>query len=80
MKCGKEIRHEMNERGFFTHSDDYHIDHIIPISKGGSEWDLDNLELSCPTCNLKKGAKMNYEPPVKTKDMFDPAEVEREEL
>lgn len=34
----------------------YHIDHYIPISKGG-EHSNDNLVLSCPKCNLTKGAK-----------------------
>ena len=37
--------------------DDYHVDHIVPISSGGDEWDLDNLEQLCPACNLKKGSK-----------------------
>jgi 5-methylcytosine-specific restriction endonuclease McrA len=34
----------------------YHVDHVVPISKGGSnsEW---NLHLTCQTCNLKKAAK-----------------------
>ena len=47
MKCGKRV----DQREF-------HVDHIIPISKGGDEWDLKNLELSCVKCNLKKGAKI----------------------
>lgn len=45
MKCGKRV--------FKL----FHVDHIIPISKGGSEWELSNLELSCIDCNLKKGSK-----------------------
>lgn len=37
--------------------DNRHIDHYIPLSKGGLH-DIDNLVIACSTCNLKKGAKM----------------------
>lgn len=47
IKCGKRVG-----------LDNFHVDHIIPISKGGAEWELSNLELSCPGCNLSKGARM----------------------
>ena len=44
MKCGRRV-----------HAKNFHVDHIVPLSRGGSEWDLSNLELSCMECNLQKG-------------------------
>jgi hypothetical protein len=38
----------------------YHIDHRIPLSKGGSN-DAGNICISCPTCNLTKSDKMPWE-------------------
>ena len=40
--------------------DDYHVDHIYPLSKGGKH-DQINLCISCPSCNVKKNAKDPYE-------------------
>lgn len=34
----------------------FHIDHVHPLSQGGSSA-LDNLALACVPCNLSKGAK-----------------------
>ena len=43
--CGKQL----SEYGF-------HVDHIIPLSKGGTNTN-DNIQLLCPRCNLSKGSK-----------------------
>lgn len=31
------------------------VDHVIPVSRGGAQWDLDNLVPACVSCNSKKG-------------------------
>jgi hypothetical protein len=38
----------------------FHIDHKIPLSRGGDNR-VENLALSCPTCNLKKKDKTDIE-------------------
>lgn len=38
----------------------FHVDHVVPLSKGG-EHELTNLAIACPTCNLRKSAKMPLE-------------------
>ena len=43
--CGTSVSLEMH--------DEENIDHIVPLSKGGTN-DLVNLQLLCKTCNLKK--------------------------
>lgn len=34
----------------------YHIDHMIPVSRGGTD-DWTNLAIACPTCNISKSAR-----------------------
>lgn len=34
------------------------VDHIVPRSRGGSLYALDNLQLTHHTCNRKKGSRM----------------------
>lgn len=34
----------------------YHVDHIVPLKNGGSNYP-DNLQILCPGCNMSKGAK-----------------------
>jgi len=37
--------------------DSYHMDHLIPLSRGGSNTP-DNIVISCPSCNARKWNKM----------------------
>ena len=38
----------------------YHVDHVFPLSRGGSNGP-DNLVVACPACNCAKGAKLPHE-------------------
>lgn len=38
----------------------YHVDHVVPLNKNGSEYP-DNKVLACPHCNLSKGDKLPHE-------------------
>lgn len=40
--------------------DNWHLDHVIPLSRGGSH-SLDNVAVTHPACNLRKGAKLPVE-------------------
>lgn len=40
--------------------DNFHLDHIVPLSRGGLNVDS-NVQLLCPSCNLSKGNKTMQE-------------------
>lgn len=40
--------------------DKYHVDHLIPLSRGGSN-DPPNLVVACPTCNMSRNNKLPHE-------------------
>lgn len=40
--------------------DSYHIDHRVPLSKGGTN-KPENICISCARCNLSKGSKLPHE-------------------
>jgi hypothetical protein len=46
----------------FGHGALFHIDHILPRSKGGAT-ELDNLALQCPNCSLRKASKVEAPDP-----------------
>ena len=65
----KSIRHEVFKRdkykcvecGVTKKDATLHIDHIIPISDGGSD-ELDNLQTLCEACNLSKSNRRYKKP------------------
>jgi 5-methylcytosine-specific restriction endonuclease McrA len=38
----------------------YHVDHVIPLARGGSNGP-ENIVIACPSCNLRKSAKLPHE-------------------
>lgn len=39
---------------------EYHVDHIVPLVRGGSNWP-ENLQILCPKCNMSKNRKDPFE-------------------
>lgn len=38
-----------------------HVDHVIPVVRGGDFWDHSNLTAACAFCNLSKGSLLPQE-------------------
>lgn len=60
-----DVRHLLRTQGRVCRYCDcqltkFHVDHFVPLAGGGSNGP-DNLVLSCPTCNFRKGAKMPWD-------------------
>lgn len=34
----------------------YHVDHVVPLARGGRN-EVGNIQLLCPRCNLRKGCR-----------------------
>ena len=64
----REIAHQQDNRCYYCHKlffngtleRDQHIEHKIPIIRGGSN-DISNIVLSCSSCNIKKNRKTDRE-------------------
>jgi len=52
---GKCYWRNVNPECAVSLNDGYHVDHVVPLSKGGSNGP-ENLVLACPTCNMQKQA------------------------
>jgi len=61
-----ELEERIEEQGcmcfYCSHplEDDYHVDHYVPISKGGSN-SIENIVIACPSCNFAKNARDPHE-------------------
>ena len=49
--CDRPVPRPGTKGGYGTH-----IDHVVPVAKGGSH-DMENLVVSCKRCNREKGSK-----------------------
>lgn len=59
IKSKKEIQ---NNKCVYCKTDisiTFHVDHIIPLAKGGTH-EPNNIQILCPTCNLRKSDKLDF--------------------
>lgn len=55
--CGKRLKFSNKHDSFHDDTVVAHVDHIVPLSKGGAD-DITNMRALCGDCNLHKSAKM----------------------
>jgi 5-methylcytosine-specific restriction endonuclease McrA len=53
----KDWAHDNGRKVRVSRTGDRHLDHIIPLAKGGSDT-VGNLCVACPRCNQTKNARM----------------------
>lgn len=59
--CGKYISTIQNSQRLIKMGAGlYHIDHIVPVNQGGRATE-ENLQLTCPQCNLRRKRKFSFE-------------------
>jgi HNH endonuclease len=51
----------------------YHMDHVLPVARGGS-YEIANRAFACPTCNQAKSVKTEFPDPFSSKrvKLFNP--------
>lgn len=59
-KFGYKVKCELTGRIIDIKRDNYHLDHIIPVSRGGTN-DLSNMAFTIPEANFAKGNMLNEE-------------------
>ena len=55
----RELKSRQKNKCVACHADvsvKYHVDHIVPLIKGGTN-DITNIQILCPTCNMSKQAR-----------------------
>lgn len=55
--CGKPIDYSLKKPDPMA----FEVDHIIPISRGGKLYDMDNLQATHRICNERKGNQLDDE-------------------
>jgi hypothetical protein len=56
--CGQKLKFKSSQELLYDDNAEVgHVDHIIPLARGGTN-DITNFQALCPKCNLSKGVKL----------------------